>query len=176
MGKSVQFFRKDKVVIWVSLSLRLVRDNAGNPLNLQGFVTDITQQKNLKEQLLQSQKLEAVGKLTGGIAHDFNNLLTVITGYSDLVLKRLATDDPSYINLCEIRKAGERAVSLTRQLLAFSRKQVMQPVVINLNDLILNIDKMLCRLIGEDMEYVTLPANNLWSTKADPGQIEASHN
>ena len=172
IDKEIQIYHKDKSVILLSLSLRLARDNAGNPLNIQGFATDITQHKNLEEQLLQSQKLEAVGKLTGGIAHDFNNLLTVMTGHCDLVLKRFSLVDTSYQNLCEIRKAGDRAISLTRQLLAFSRKQVMQPVVINLNELIITSDKMLCRLIGEDVEYVTLPANDLWSTKADPGQIE----
>ncbi|MDQ3821045.1 MAG: ATP-binding protein, partial [Acidobacteriota bacterium] len=128
--------------------------------------------KQLEEQFRQSQKLESVGQLAGGIAHDFNNLLTVIAGYSDLTLRRMGERDALYRNIEEIKKAAERASILTRQLLAFSRKQILQPVVINLNATVANMDKMLQRLIGEDIHLVTLLDPGLGKIKADPGQIE----
>jgi two-component system cell cycle sensor histidine kinase/response regulator CckA len=133
---------------------------------------NVTERRTLEEQLRQSQKLESVGMLAGGIAHDFNNLLTVITGYSELTLRRLDKDDPLARNIEEIEKAADRATSLTRQLLAFSRKQVLQPKVLDLNAVIMNIEKMLGRLVGEDMELRTLPGAGLGQVKADPGQIE----
>jgi signal transduction histidine kinase len=123
------------------------------------------------EQLRQSQKLESVGQLAGGIAHDFNNLLTVITGYIDLSLRRLKPDDPLSRNLDEVKKAAERAASLTQQLLAFSRKQVLEPKVIDLNDVVTDTDKLLRRLIGEDIHLVTMRDPGLWRVKADPGQL-----
>jgi len=133
---------------------------------------NITEHRKLEEQLRQSQKLESVGMLAGGIAHDFNNLLTVITGYSELTLKRLDQNDPLARNIEEIKKAADRATSLTRHLLAFSRKQVLQPKVLDLNSVIMNIEKMLGRLVGEDMELRTAPGAGLGQVKADPGQIE----
>jgi PAS domain S-box-containing protein len=133
---------------------------------------DVTERRKLEEQLRQSQKLESVGMLAGGIAHDFNNLLTVITGYSALILKRLDNSDPLARNVEEIRQAAERATSLTRQLLAFSRKQVLQPKVLDLNSVIVNVEKMLVRLVGEDMDLRTLPGVELGQIKADPGQVE----
>jgi two-component system, cell cycle sensor histidine kinase and response regulator CckA len=125
-----------------------------------------------EDQLRQSQKLESVGQLAGGIAHDFNNLLTVITGYSEMSLRRLDHADPVSQHIQEIQKAAFRAASLTRQLLAFSRKQVLQPRILDLNSAILNIEKMLGRLVGEDMELCTSLAIGLGQVKADPGQIE----
>jgi PAS domain S-box-containing protein len=136
------------------------------------LLRDVTERRKLEAQLLQSQKLESVGMLAGGIAHDFNNLLTVITGYSELTLRRLDKGDPLARNVEEIKKAAERATSLTRQLLAFSRKQVLQPKVLDLNSVIVNIEKMLGRLVGEDMELRTSPGVCLGHVKADPGQIE----
>ncbi|HYJ47399.1 MAG TPA: response regulator, partial [Pyrinomonadaceae bacterium] len=126
----------------------------------------------LKEQLRQSQKIEAIGQLAGGIAHDFNNLLTAITGYSDLVLRRLPSDDLSRRHVTEIKKAGDRAASLTRQLLAFSRKQMLLPKVLDLNAVVIDMDKMLRRLIGEDIDLLTVLDDALGNVKADPGQIE----
>jgi PAS domain S-box-containing protein len=136
------------------------------------LLRDVTERRKLEEQFRQSQKLESVGMLAGGIAHDFNNLLTVITGYSELTLRRLDKVDPLARNVEEIKKAAERAASLTRQLLAFSRKQVLQPKVLDLNSVIVNTEKMLGRLVGEDMELRTSPGVGLGKVKADPGQIE----
>jgi len=135
-------------------------------------VADRTENRRLEEQLRQSQKVEAIGRLAGGIAHDFNNLLTAIVGYSDLALTNLGEDSPLSADIIEIRKAGQRAATLTRQLLAFSRKQVLQPIVLDLNDVVSNTDKMLRRLIGEDIELVTLLGKDLGCVRADPGQIE----
>src|SRR5437867_1097668 len=125
-----------------------------------------------EEQLRQSQKVEAIGRLAGGIAHDFNNLLTIINGYTELLLARIPGEDRMSRDINEIRKAGQRAASLTRQLLAFSRKQILEPKVLDLNAIVVDLEKMLRRLIGEDIELVISPAADLRRTKADPGQIE----
>ncbi len=158
---------------------RVFHDDHQKPVRAVGTCMDITEQvlsrrrlQETEDQLRQSQKLESVGMLAGGIAHDFNNLLTVITGYSELTLKGLDKADPLVHNVEEIKTAAERAASLTRQLLAFSRKQVLQPKVLDLNSIILNIEKMLGRLVGEDMELRSLPGVGLGQVKADPGQIE----
>src|SRR5947209_2102464 len=126
----------------------------------------------LEEQLRQSQKIEAIGQLAGGVAHDFNNLLTAITGYSDLIMRRLPQDDLIRRHVIEIKRASDRAAALTRQLLAFSRKQMLQPKVIDLNSVVTDIDKMLRRLIGEDIDLLTVLDHTLGSVKADPGQLE----
>ncbi|HEX8845149.1 MAG TPA: PAS domain S-box protein [Pyrinomonadaceae bacterium] len=144
----------------------------GIPVGVQGIARDVTERKELEGQLRQAQKMEAAGKLAGGVAHDFNNLLTVINGYSNLTLRRLTAEDPLRLNVEEIRKAGERAAGLTRQLLAFSRKQVLQPKVIDLNGVVREVEKMLRRLIGEDIELRAALGPGLGRVKADPGQIE----
>ncbi|MGH7870251.1 MAG: PAS domain S-box protein, partial [Candidatus Dormibacteraceae bacterium] len=136
------------------------------------YLRDLTDRKALEKQLWHSQKLEAVGRLAGGVAHDFNNILTVIEGYSDLLLMDMPESAPARRGIEEIRKAGERAASLTRQLLAFSRRQVLAPQVIDVNDVISNVNKMLRRLIGEDIDLVTVLRPGLSPIKADPGQIE----
>lgn len=142
-------------------------------LATQGVLRDITERKRLQEQLLQAQKMEAIGRLAGGVAHDFNNLLTVINGYSELLLLRYPDPhDPIRREIEQIRKAGARATGLTRQLLAFSRKQVLQPQLLDLDDLVADVGKMLQRLIGEDIELITIPRPGLGQVKADPGQIE----
>lgn len=144
---------------------------AGQPCII-AFFQDITERKRLEEQFRAAQKMEAVGQLAGGVAHDFNNLLGVIIGYSDLLLDRFPSDDPQHQQLQEIKKAGGRAASLTRQLLAFSRKQVFQPKVVDLNALVADLSKMLHRLIGEHIELVTTLKPGLGQVKADPGQFE----
>jgi two-component system, cell cycle sensor histidine kinase and response regulator CckA len=123
-------------------------------------------------ELRQAHKMEAVGRLAGGVAHDFNNVLTAIFGYTDLLLEQFTEDDPRREDVMEIRRSAERAASLTRQLLAFSRKQMMQPRVLNLNDVIDSLSKLLERLIGEDVILKMEPGADLWSVRTDPGQME----
>lgn len=143
------------------------------------YVRDITEQKQAEEalrqseeKLRQSQKMEAVGRLAGGIAHDFNNLLTAIIGYSELLLMNLDEQSPGYHDVNEIQKAGHRAASLTRQLLAFSRKQVLQPQPLDLNQVVANMHNLLQRAIGENIELISVPEPELGTVRADPGQIE----
>jgi two-component system, cell cycle sensor histidine kinase and response regulator CckA len=162
--------RADATPFPAELSITCV-ELRGRPI-ITVYVRDLTDRKALEKQLWHSQKLEAVGRLAGGVAHDFNNILTVIEGYSDLLLMDMPESAPARRGLEEIRKAGERAASLTRQLLAFSRRQVLAPQVIDLNDVISNVNKMLRRLIGEDVELVTVLRPGLSPVKADPGRIE----
>jgi PAS domain S-box-containing protein len=133
---------------------------------------DVTERKRLEAQFQQAQKMEGIGRLAGGVAHDFNNLLTVMTGYGEMAREMLPTADPVREDLDELLKAAERATDLTRQLLAFARKQAIEPRVLNLNDLILDTGRLLRRLIGEDIELVTHPAPDLGLVRVDPGQIE----
>jgi PAS domain S-box-containing protein len=144
----------------------------GRPVGLRGIVVDITEYKRLESNFYQSQKMESVGRLAGGVAHDFNNILTTIIGHSELGLMKLHTDDPLHNDFQEIMRASDRAANLTRQLLAFSRRQMAEPREVNLNDVLLETNKMLSRLIGEDIELVTLPAEDLGLVKVDPGQVE----
>lgn len=167
----LEIISRDGRRVATEVNTRLVLQN-GLPVGVQGIARDVTERKQLEEQLRQSQKLEAIGQLAGGVAHDFNNLLTVISGYSDLLLRKLPEESPLRPNVAEIKKAGERASGLTRQLLAFSRKQIMQPKVLNLNSVVADVDKMLRRLIGEDIDLLTLTEADLGQVKADPGQIE----
>jgi PAS domain S-box-containing protein len=147
-------------------------DDSGRVLGVASLVQDVTERVALEERLRQSQKMEAVGRLAGGVAHDFNNLLTVILGYSQILADGLPQGSRLADNTAQIKSAADRAAGITRQLLAFSRKSVLSPRVINLNDVVLNLDSLLRRLIGEDIEVRTLPANDLGSVKADPSQIE----
>jgi two-component system cell cycle sensor histidine kinase/response regulator CckA len=133
---------------------------------------DVTERRMLEEQLQQSHKLEAVGRLAGGVAHDFNNLLTVIAGYSQLLLNRIEVEHPMHAGLDQIRQSADKAAVLTRQLLAFSRRQALQPAVIDLNAIIADMEKMLRRLIGEHIELVTRLHPGLGPVRADPSQVE----
>jgi PAS domain S-box-containing protein len=137
-----------------------------------GVGVDITERRQLEDQLRQSQKMEAVGRLAGGVAHDFNNLLTVISGYGHMILRDLPGEDPLHGCIEEVLKAASRATSLTNQLLAFSRRQVIQPKVLDLNALVANMDRMLRRVIGEHIELETVLSPGLGSVRADAGQLE----
>ena len=167
----LEVYRKDHTKMWVSANVRAVRENR-EIVSYEGSLEDISQRKLLEEQFRQSQKMEAVGRLAGGVAHDFNNAIGVITGYSELLQLRLAPGDPLHRYADEIAKAGQRAASLTRQLLAFSRKQVIQPEVLDLNVIVGEMDRMLRRLIGEDIEITFSREPRLAPIKADHGQIE----
>jgi PAS domain S-box-containing protein len=168
----LRFRHRDGTWHWIRCELRLLRDPAGQPLEVVGSWSDITARKVLEAQFHQAQKMEAFGQLAGGVAHDFNNMLTIINGYSDLLLQRLAPGDPSRDLAAEIHKAGERSASLTRQLLAFSRQQILAPRLLDLNAVITDTEKMLHRLIGEDVRIVTTLEPSLWAVWADPGQID----
>ncbi len=144
----------------------------GHLVRVWGTQRDVTDQRHLEEQFRQSQKMEAVGQLAGGIAHDFNNLLTAILGNTQLLLRELPPGDSKRGDVEEIRKASERAASLTRQLLAYSRRQMLQPVVLDLNVVVAEMDKLLRRLIGEHIALVTVLAPDLGRVKADPNQLE----
>jgi len=170
IGMDLSGRRKDGREFPVEVSLSFVETDEG--LFAIAFVNDISQRKLLEEQLLQSQKMEAVGRLAGGVAHDFNNMLTVIQGYNRMILDELSTVDPLRDYADEIHRAAERAGALTNQLLAFSRRQIIQPRVINVNAVVENTEKMLRRLIGEDIHLLLHLAPEIGNIKADPSHIE----
>jgi PAS domain S-box-containing protein len=162
----------DGTVRWLSGAGRVQLGAQGEPVRGVGISLDVTERHTLEEQFQQAQKMEAVGQLAGGVAHDFNNLLTAILGFSNFVMDSFEVDDPRRLDIQEVIKAGERATTLTRQLLAFSRKQVLQPVAVDLNTLVAGLRKMLARLIGEHVDLVTVLAPDLRIVLADPGQLE----
>jgi PAS domain S-box-containing protein len=162
--------RKDGVVRWVRTIIDSMKFEGENALVI--LFRDITDRRRLEEQFLQAQRMESVGRLASGIAHDFNNLMTAVMGYADLLKIRLPEDDPLQRDVEQIRKAGQRAASLTRQLLAFSRKQFLSPQILNINEIIRDLQKMLGRLMEEDIEIETLLADGLGSVNIDPVQLE----
>ena len=162
---------KDGRVKWAAASWGPLLDEAGRQVGVQGSERDISEHRALQEQYLQAQKMESIGRLAGGVAHDFNNLLTVINGYSDIVFRALDAQDPLRQSVDQIRKAGERAAGLTQHLLAFSRKQIAQPRPLDLNALVADSERMLRRVLGEDIELVVTLSPNLGLVMADPGHM-----
>lgn len=165
-------YKKDGTPFWNQLSISPVRDDFGRLTHFVGVQTDVTSRKTLEEQFRQSQKMEAIGQLAGGVAHDFNNLLTIIIGYSEIMLDSVGPEDSLRQLLEEINKAGKRSAALTRQLLAFSRKQVLSPTILNLNDVVRDTENMLQRVIGEDVVLASVLHPQVASVKADRGQLE----
>lgn len=170
--REIEMRRKDGRPVFVVAHLIGSFDSQGALAEIKGYVIDNTEKRRLEEQLRQSQKMEAIGQLAGGVAHDFNNILTVIISQSSLALYTERLDASVRAALVEIHNAGQRAASLTRQLLAFSRKQIIQPVVCNLNVIALGMEKMLRSLIGEDIRFELSLAPDLGAVRADPGQLE----
>jgi two-component system, cell cycle sensor histidine kinase and response regulator CckA len=166
-----QAYRKDGSKMWLCANVRAISQN-GVVMRYEGMNQDVTQRKLLEDQLRQAPKMEAVGQLAGGIAHDFNNTLTIIAGYSDLLQMQLPVGNPSHRYAEEITKAGRRAGTLIRQLLAFSRKQVIQPVVLDLNAATREFEKMMHHLIAEDIEITLKRSPDLGRVRMDPGQVE----
>ena len=164
--------RKDGSLYTEQMNIAPIRDGRGAITHFIAAKQDVTERKRLEDQLRQAQKMEAVGLLAGGVAHDFNNLLTVIISYSQMALDELKSNGPLQGYLKEINKAGDRAASLTRQLLAFSRKQLLAPRVLDLNSLVAEVEEMLRRLIGEDIDLALIRDSALGQVKADPGQME----
>ena len=178
-GFDWEIIRKDGTKRYIETSVSLIKNSSGQPIGFRGIVRDITERKRaeeemaaVQEQFRQSQKMEAIGQLAGGIAHDFNNLLTVIKGYSQIASMELKEGDPLKERIELIKRAADRAADLTRQLLAFSRRQILEFKVIDLNTALRNLEKMLRRVIGEDIELVIHLPEDLGGVKTDPGQIE----
>lgn len=171
-GLEVPWLRKDRTPVDVRLYTTILRNPAHEPTGVIALMEDITLTKRLEEQLRQSQKMEAIGKLAGGIAHDFNNLLTGILGFSDLILDKIEESSPLRQGTMQIKKAGERAAALTSQLLAFSRRQILQPRVLDLNVVVKEMEILLRRLIGEHIELTTELRAAKSRVKIDPGHLE----
>jgi PAS domain S-box-containing protein len=176
---AVELERESAASVWVEVNARPIRRADGKVAYFEGIVRNISDRKRAEdalkaseEKLRQSQKMEAIGRLAGGVAHDFNNLLTAINGFSDLLLMSVPKADAKRIHIEEIRKAGGRAAELTSQLLSFSRKQVLAPRVLDLNAVVMGMETMLRRLIGENIEFATQLAGDLPKVMADPGQME----
>ena len=164
--------RPDATIRWVHEQATILRDTDGRPIRMIGTVQDITARRQLEEQLRQSQKMEAIGRLAGGIAHDLNNALTAIAGYAELALNEVKSGHPARPDVEEIRRAAERAGSVTRQLLAFSRKQLLEPRIFDLNDTITAIARLLSRLLGADIHVQTRLSEKALTVLGDPGQVE----
>jgi signal transduction histidine kinase/DNA-binding response OmpR family regulator len=178
MSYEFQYMNGDGSYRWIRCELRLIRNETGKAVEAVGALLDITERKRAEEaerklqmQLQQAQKLESIGRLAGGVAHDFNNLLCIVNGYADLVLHELSPENPLHEAVSEIRMAGERAASLSRQLLVLSRNQVVKPTDLNLNELIAEVERMLGRVIGEDIRLKSVLNPSLGRVLADPGQL-----
>ena len=158
--------------VWLSTRLVPVRADGTNVTAVLGLSRDISERRHIEERLREAQKMEAIGRLAGGVAHDFNNLLTAILGYTELLRDQVPDNGTARADLDEVRTAAQRAAELTRQLLAFGRRQSLRPETLDLNSRVLGFEKMLRRLIGEDIDISVRLAPDLWNTEADPGQID----
>ena len=174
-----RYIHKGGGIVWADVSTTLLCNEQGAPLYLITSIVDVTERKQadeekmkLQAQLFRAQKLESVGRLAGGVAHDFNNMLGIILGYAEMALDQVEPTEPLHANLQEIRMAANRSADLTRQLLAFASRQTVAPKVLDLNDTLEGMLKMLRRLIGEDIDLAWLPGKNLWPVKLDPSQID----
>lgn len=174
----IQLKKRSGKVFWVSIDIRLIRDNNGTPLRVESLISDINHRREaeqehakLQEQLVQAQKLEAVGKLAGGVAHDFNNILSVIIGKSEIALLKMAPSAPFYNFFVDIKKAAEHSANLTRQLLAFARRQTIAPQVVDINRTLEETLSMIRRIISEGIELTQIPTPDLWRVKIDPDQL-----
>ncbi|MCC6728605.1 MAG: PAS domain S-box protein [Chthonomonadales bacterium] len=164
--------RRDGSLVEVSISAAPVRGAGGGGVSAVAILEDMTERRELARQLLHAQKMEGIGRLAGGVAHDFNNLLTAILGYSEMAAAALPAGSEARVFLQNVESAAMRASDLTRQLLAFARRQPAEPRIVDLNQIVVNMDRLLRRLIGEDIEVVTLLAPGIWPVRADPGQVE----
>ena len=164
--------KADGKSIWLNINARSVQQNGDDALVIEGFTSDITEQRKLEDQFRQAQKMESVGRLAGGVAHDYNNMLSVITGYAELTIESMEDDSPLRPNMEEILSAARRSTEITRQLLAFARRQTIRPRIIDLNETVENMLKIIHRLIGEDIDLLWKPVNDPWLVKMDPSQID----
>jgi PAS domain S-box-containing protein len=169
---NVEFVGRDNEALFLNANIIAEFENGDKLEEIKWYIIDITENRRIQEQFLQAQKMEGIGRLAGGIAHDFNNLLGAIIGYTDLLLDSLPEEDPIRIDLESIRKAGRKAAALTRQLLAFSRRQVLQPKGLDINTHITDLEKMLKRLLPENIKLLSVLAEGIWRVKVDPIQIE----
>jgi two-component system, cell cycle sensor histidine kinase and response regulator CckA len=166
-----RYIRKDGQVVWARISVSLAQERAGHAHFAVGMVEDITEKRDLQAQFIEAQKMEVIGHLASGVAHDFNNILAIVMGYSDLMIMKLAPKDELKDYVETIRAAAERAASLTRQLLIFSRKQTVQLVVLDVNEVVKDLDQMLRRLIDENIKLAVLPGTEIGRIKADSGYV-----
>jgi len=179
MGVEFEMMKKDGALIQVSFNGKIARDKNGNFQQTHCILQDVTARKkaeaereNLQDQLIQAQKIESIGRLAGGVAHDFNNMLGVILGHAEMALEEAGDNHPLYADLKEIQAAAQRSADLTRQLLTFARKQMISPKVLKLNQAVQQMITMLHRLIGEEIDLVWQPSQDLWSVKMDPSQVD----
>jgi len=171
-GYETTFKRTDGTLVHLIENAAAVFDEKGNLKHIRGFLLDVTEKRSLESQLIQTQKMESIGRLAGGVAHDFNNMLNVILGHTDLALDKVDITAPLYNNLKQIRKAASHSADITKQLLGFARKQTISPRALDLNQTIEATLKMLRRLIGEDIDLLWQPAPTLWPVKIDPSQVD----
>ncbi len=169
---TMRWIHKNGSVVWIEQRSSVIRNSSGQAVAVEGIARDVSERRQLEEQLRQAQKMDVIGRLTSGVAHDFNNLLTVINGYSDLSLREMSPGDPVRRKIDEVRKAGDQAAALTRQLLAFGRRQAGQSKVIDVNAAVNANLNILRRVIGEDIQLVTVLDPALRRIKADEGQVE----